>query len=270
MFGLVYVYGVLHLLEFGNSIHVFLGVLGFVLSCLFLWFGSEYLRKCQLSRSATPATNYFEGVLGLSTWFNQANTAKLCATVLVVTGILTRTVVKIPDAQLLSPEHSISFSSPNALSSEIPLSDAEKTIFFDTDVSFASKYELKWKQKNLSLLLVKSSSARSHHDPELCLQGLGYRLLAEQSIQISDTQLKQIEIQTSDDRQAQKGFVYYWFVSSDSIITEYSERVWEQFRQPNKDWVLVEVIASEQQELTSEELEALFDELTASVRTSLL
>ena len=271
VFGLVYVYGVLHLLEAGDSIHVFLGITGFVVSCLFLWYGSDYLRKTQSSKPKLSfRTLHFEGLARLSKWFNPGNTLKLCATILIVTGILTHTLLKTPDKRVSAAEQSISFSSPNTISSVIPFSDKEKTLFLNTDVTFASKYALKWKQKDLSLLLVKSTSARSHHDPELCLQGLGYRLLHEQTISFSDAQIKQIEIQTSDDLHSQTGVVYYWYVSKDKIITDYSERVWEQFHRPNQEWVLVELVISKPQEPTQEELKGLFNELTTSVRTQLL
>ena len=277
VFGLVYVYGVLHLLEAGDSIHVFLGITGFVVSCLFLWYGSDYVKKTEnsqpkFSRKAISFAQIvpFKGLAHVSKWFNQGNTATICAITLIVTGVLTNTYIKKPDKKIAPIEQSISFSIPNTVSSVVPFSEKEKTLFLNTDVTFASKYALKWKQKDLNLLLVRSTSARSHHDPELCLQGLGYRLLHEQTILFSDAQIKEIEIQTSDDPHSPTGEVYYWYVSKDTIITDYSERVWEQFRQPNQEWVLVELIISKSQQPTKEKLNELFKELTTSVRRQLL
>ena len=271
VFGLVYVYGVMHLLQAGNSIHVFLGITGFVVSCLFLWFGSEYLRKTHASTSKlSPKKIHFNGLAQLSKWFNQKNTLIICAVILIVTGTLSHTLIKTPDKKATAFEQSITFSSPNTVSSVIPFSDKENTLFLNEDVTFASKYSLKWQQKDFSLLLVKSTSARSHHDPELCLQGLGYRLLHQQTVPFADAHIKQIEIQTSDDPLSPTGLVYYWYVSKDKIITDYSERVWEQFHQPNQQWVLVELVISKSHQPTQEQLNELFNELTESVRAKLL
>lgn len=264
VFSLVYVYGVLHLIEAGDSVHVFLGVLGFIVSCFVLWQGSTYLKN--ESELSLLKSNKKTIVVPLS----QRNTFTICIVMLLLTIFLTQTLIKTPRKNMTVTQESITFSLPQAQISEIPFSEKEKTLFFSTDVSYAAKHEVSWKQKQLSLLVVKSSSARTHHDPELCLQGLGYQLVNDETILLSGAHIKKLEIKTADDANSTTGIVYYWYVSADKTITDYSERVWEEIKKPDQNWVLVEIAVVKSQEPTNAELEELVNEVTSEVRKQVI
>lgn len=261
VFALVYVYGILNLVKIGDSIHIFLGVIGFVVSCLFLWHGSKYCQKYIVVPDEALFRNH--------KLLNRKNTIKFCLIILVLTGILTNTLIA-PVKTLTNNNKSVSFKIPDTSLQLIPFNEKEKTIFFNSDVIFASKYSLKWRQKNMNLLLVKSKSARTHHDPELCLQGLGYRLIQEESQIVDNIRVKQLKIQTADNIDSPKATVFYWYVSKNKIIIDYSERVWEQFNKPNQEWILTELSYFDTQQLTNKELGELFNLITRSVRSQLL
>lgn len=261
VFALVYVYGILNFIEIGNSIHIFLGVTGFLASCLLLWYGSGYCQK-----SVEPSSKILKKSPNL---FSRKSTIKFSLLILIITGILTNTIIKTPAKKQTNNNQSVAFKIPNAQLKLVPFNEKEKTLFFNSDVIFSSKYNLKWKQKNMGLLLVKSKSARTHHDPELCLQGLGYRLISQESKTIDGNRIKQIEIQTSDDFDSPLATVYYWYVSKDRIIIDYSERVWEQFNNPNQEWVLVELSFFNSQKPEDQELGGLINLITTSTRSQL-
>jgi exosortase O len=271
VFGLVYVYGVLNLIEIGDTIHIFLGVFGFIVSCVCLWYGSEYIKNTKDRNEKKFAENTrLPMIRGISRWFNRSNTILVCVSLVLITSLLTKTTSLSISSQAEFTHESATFVFPSAVLSQIPFSEKEETLFLHTDVTFAGKYSLHWQNKDISLLLVTSNSARSHHDPELCLQGLGYRLIGQETITLGDDHIQQITIQTAKQHDSVQADVYYWYVNKDKTITDYSQRVWEQFRQPNQEWVLVELAVLDSQKLTQEELTKLFMELTAAVRVQLL
>lgn len=245
VFSLTYIYGVLKLPGIGDGIHLALGLIGFILSCLFLWFQSQKLSSPLPATKSHPISSH---------------SPKFVLLILFVAAILSRLFPSFnsPTSSL----QNIPFSLPQLTLNSIPLTAKEQSLFFTPDVSLAAKYQFVWHQKNISLLLVKSKSARSHHDPQICLQGLGYKLANEENIMVESHFIKQIEIDP--------GLAYYWYQSQGDIIADYSERVWQQFNHPHQDWVLVELLIPKSQQPTSAELSQLFLLLTSSVNSQLL
>ncbi len=276
VFALVYVYGVLHLVAAGDSIHIMLGVIGFATSCFVLWWGSSHLRKItqnnpkkKFKKIALNRNKYIEYLSRVPKYFDRDTTLKFCLIVLATSSALANTLWKLPDKKVATIDQT-TFNLPSMQLVVLPFSDKEQSLFINSDVTFARKMSFQWVQKNMTLLLIRSSSARSHHDPEICLQGLGYKLLQDQTITLSSSQVRQLEIQTTTDKLSDKGIIYYWYVSQDKVITDYSQRVWEQFRQPNSQWVLVEVAVMKDQGPSEEELDSLFEVINTQVRSQLL
>ncbi len=270
VFGLVYVYGVLRLSEAGDMIHLFLGIFGFVASCVFLWFANEYFVQ-----KKSPAFFSFFKLSSFSLLYSKKlpslhfnQLLMLCSFVFVVTAIATKHVFTIAyHSEIIPDQEMINFSFPGSTLHVIPFSDKEQTLFFHKEVTFASKYSLVWQEeKQLSLLLVKSSSARVHHDPELCLQGLGYQLTEISAVSVDDQSVNSLQIKTANSAHADSAQVYYWYTSRDQVIADYSQRVWSSMQHPDQDWVLVEVIVRESDHLTTEELQTLFRQLNDAVR----
>ena len=244
VFSLTYIYSVLKLPWVGDGIHLALGLIGFVVSCLFLWLQSQKLSSplpVVKTSSTTPCS------------------PKSIIIILSATIILSRLFASPPPAP--TSLQNIPFSLPKITLNPIPLTAKEQSLFFSPNVSLASKYQFVWRDKNISLFLVKSKSARSHHDTQICLQSLGYKLENEENIMVGSHFIKQIEIDP--------GFAYYWYQSQNDIIADYSERVWQQFSKPNQDWVLVEFLVPKSQQPTPAELSQLFLLLTSSLNSQL-
>lgn len=270
VFGLVYVYGILKLQGAGDIVHVGLGVVGFAVSCIALWQASEQIKtKPAPSVGKKILAPGEKGILAGLTTSHLLTFSIVCVT---ITAMLTKTIVRSP---ALSPATEgkavVNLQLPASQLTQIPFSDKENTLFLQPEVTFAAKYVLDWKNHtDLSLLLVTSRSARAYHDPELCLQGLGYVLLKSEVVPVGDTQLQHLLIQTNAHHSAPQASVFYWYVSRDSVVTDYSERVWQQVKNPGTTWVLVEVAVLKPDELSQSELEAIFTELTGMTRERLL
>jgi hypothetical protein len=122
----------------------------------------------------------------------------------------------------------------NIVLSELEFTDREKSYFVNSDVEFSKKFSgTTAGGQPFSLLVVSSKSARTHHDPEICLQGLGYEINNSEILQIDGIRLRRLALNDGKDR------VLYWYVGKDKNLLDYSERVWEEVTNPNQTWALV-------------------------------
>jgi exosortase O len=272
VFALVYVYGVLHLQQAGDAIHVSLGVVGFGVSCFLLWLGASIVSKDQpplqkkVKPSSLPRLQVISSLIHhLSFW----QFFLFWISILLFTAVATQ--VFFPLRPKPVQQHSnLTFELAGTVLTPLPFTAKEETLFAHPEISFAQKYVVEWQaQKQISLLLVKSNSARSYHDPELCLQSLGYRLLKNEVELVNSQPIKHLEVTTVDGTN-QSGSVYYWYVSRQKMITDYSQRIWAQLEQPTAEWVLIEVALKDSPRLTQPQLEQLFGTITESVRQQLL
>lgn len=249
VFSLVFIYDVLDMKTFGNTIHVTLGVIGFVLSCASLWFlTTKYLslktktqsEKVQKS-TQHDLRQYAIGILLLSACF---------------------TIWKNPTHQSVTVpanENTTIFSLEIYQLLEIPFSKAEQNYFLNSDVEFSKKYSGTTQQgKNFSLLVVTSKSARTHHDPEICLQGLGHEITGNQILQIQNLRIKQLKLNDNSDT------VYYWYVGKDKNILDYSERVWEEVTNPNSSWTLLVVGLTNNENISSQDVQVLLHDVNSA------
>ena len=119
---------------------------------------------------------------------------------------------------------------------EIPFNEKEKNFFVKRDVEFSQKFEGTTPEGTpFTLLLVSSRSWSTHHNPEICLQGIGYRIDKNLIVQINHLTLRDL---TLNDGRAH---VEYWFTHNGKTIADYSERIWEGIFHPSQVWTLVEV-----------------------------
>jgi exosortase O len=241
VFSLTIVYGYLRLITLGNSIHLLLGLIGFVLANFFLWryFVSE--KPVNDTTSLVPARPLSPATSHLVTIF--------LVFFLLITNLFTQ-----PKAKNLSTPPPPVITLPHLPITPIPLSQAELSLFADPAVQTAGRFQFVWQEKNISLLLVKSLSSRRHHDPQICLQSLGYQLINEQDLNLYGQTIKQLKVST--------GYAYYWFQNGQTVIADYSQRVWHGLTNPNQSWWLVEILVPSHQQLTLSELSTLFTQLS--------
>ncbi len=226
VFSLVYIYDVLDMKTFGNTIHVSLGVVGFLVSCSLLWI----------------ATNRFASNSKVSNKrdknINKKPSIPTKQIILIVLSFLIVTNWFLVKEQPTGFSHTLqterSFELETVKLSELPFTDREQSYFVNSDVEFSKKFTgVTGNGQPFSLLIVSSKSARTHHDPEICLQGLGYEIDNSEILQAKDFRLRKLSLNGNKDE------VLYWYVGRNKNLLDYSERVWEEVTNPQQTWVLV-------------------------------
>jgi hypothetical protein len=116
------------------------------------------------------------------------------------------------------PQTYLHVAAPSAV--QIPFTSGENTFFASGYVRSSGKYQTDTSQ----ILIVKSPYARTHHDPQTCLQGLGETIVAEDMFSPhADMYIRRLTLRSGD-------FVYYWFTDGSRVVFDYGERVWEGLR----------------------------------------
>lgn len=223
VFSLVYIYDILEMHEFGDSIHVTMGVFGFIASCILLWF----LTKRYVVVGSSVHTEKS------STISSSSNLKKVLIVLLSILIVINLFFVK---ERALSPVQKIEkpFVLPSTLLTELSFTEREQSYFVNSDVEFSKKFSGVTKDGlAFSLLIVSSKSARTHHDPEICLQGLGYEINNSEIVQINGLKVRRLSL---NDNTAE---VLYWYVGKNKNLLDYSERVWEEVKNPKQSWALV-------------------------------
>jgi exosortase O len=254
VFSLVYVYSVMGWVEAGNTIHVLMGVVGFVISCVVLW----WLTKGEISVEETPPKVLAHSHTGNHFWPQVVGVGVL------LVGCFAQLAGQrwLPDQRTALERRQLTL--PNIELTELAMSDQEKAYFATDEVVISTKYQgTLTNGKKYSLLIVGSTSARKHHDPETCLQGLGHKITDTQVIQLENTlPVRQLRLNDNND------VVYYWFVSKDKTVLDYSERVWEELHRPGQLWVLVQVGFAQDQKLSDAETAHTLQEISRAVQQS--
>lgn len=227
---MVYIIDVLNMRGFGNSVHIILGVFGFILSCIFLWF--------LVNRFAKPNLAYSRTVLVASKVTNYTNYYKQILLIIISFLLVTNWFIirDQPASFTKSTQKEYGFELKGPKLSELPFSEREESYFVNSDVEFSKKFSgVTPEGQAFSLLIVASKSARTHHDPEICLQGLGYEINNSEILQVSSVRLRRLTLNGNKDQ------VFYWYVGNNKNLLDYSERVWEEVTNPGNMWVLVMV-----------------------------
>ena len=250
VFSLVYIYDILEMHEFGDSIHVVMGVFGFVASCSILWFLTKRF-------AAVDSTLHTEKIVKAS---SQSNLKKILIVIFSVLIIINLFFVK---EQSISQVQKIEkpFVLESISLSELPFSDREESYFVNSDVEYSKKFSGVTKNGlEFSLLVVSSKSARTHHDPEICLQGLGYEINNSEILQVNSLKIRRLSL---NDNTAQ---VFYWYVGKNKNLLDYSERVWEEVKNPKQSWALVIVGFNESVDLQRNDIVQVIENVNLSAK----
>ncbi|MBI2436179.1 MAG: exosortase O [Candidatus Magasanikbacteria bacterium] len=250
VFSLVYIYDVLSFPAFGNAIHIGIGIMGFIVSTFLLWYLiDKFVIKAveqndvQAQKERSYKKLYFIILL-------------LIALILDTSYIIFRTH---NPQQIQSPN--IVFKVPNLELQEMPFNQQENLFFVNREIEFSKKYTGETKSgRAFSLLLVSSKSWRDYHNPELCLQGIGYKIDDSKIMQLANLRIRKLSLNDGKDT------VLYWFVNKNKSVMDYSERVWEGIKNPEQVWTLVEVGFQGSVDLNNSDIVGLLEYLHASVK----
>lgn len=220
--------------ELAQLFHQSLGLLGFIVSCLIIWWSllnwTQKRKVNPLSVEPKPVSNPYTPaiILGL------------------ITGLALLYQPYQAVARINTPHR---LHLPSSYHFElIPLSQKE-TVFFSANAARAQKYTIEVKQKGqkikVSMVLVWSRAWQAHHAPENCYLSQGYS--------ISDTGIWRmnqpytvrylsLDKPTPQHKAMQTQTGVYWFQSASHSTAEYSSRVMDHFIHPNDEWVMVSML----------------------------
>jgi hypothetical protein len=145
----------------------------------------------------------------------------------------------------------------------VPFTQKEEGFFINREIEFSKKYQgLTGTGKHFSLLIVASTSWRTHHNPEICLQGLGYHIESSEIYKTGAIAVRKVSLKEG-------GSVIYWFASKDKTIMDYSERIWEGMFQPDTTWALVDVGFSGPFEISDREIQQIILDIQSEIQPQL-
>lgn len=237
--------------ELARLFHQSLGLLGFTMSSLVIWWVLQHFASRQTShasensRTATPYLSY-------TPW-------------LITALIFTLANLYQPYQTVAATPASHAITVPAAYTPQATSLSKQERDFFVSNQPQAQKFSLKIPHKDTpikaSLVLVWSHAWKTHHVPENCYLSQGYsisdkglwqikpnfnvRYLALNKPLISQT-IAQTKAQTiphtPQESSLQKLTGIYWFQSAERTTPDYSSRVIDNLFHPGKEWVMVSVL----------------------------
>jgi len=218
--------------EAANTLHIPMGLIGFISSCILTWL----FLKSNIAQqsSALSYTLPSPQVHQLKTQFSYSVVLQF----MLISLLLPMDYL----ANAREPQVSAQASSmviqldPSISMNTCELTAGEK-IIFKKEQSTCYKFRFTSGELSGSCLLVRSSDWHGHHPPDLCLQGNGFKIekpetkMAEKDFPIHLLDLKDTE-QTS----------CYWFQSPDFITQDHAERVWTEVRGAERNWIMVSIL----------------------------
>ena len=222
--------------QIADILHLPLGVVGFVIASTLTWI---LLQKVpQSSRKITSIQPIKE---------NRNINLNWIVALVIVLGIIGQLQ---PFQSTYIALKSISLPS-SVITEELALTPAE-TRFFDNP-SNPLVQKLRFESDNLtgSMLMVASNTWQSHHPPELCFMGNGFKIDSMNSTLLNDSiNARWLSLQNGELSAA------YWFQSKQSTTDDFVARIWDHVSQHHKTWVLVSVLFDDAEISNSEEIKS--------------
>jgi exosortase O len=251
VFSLVYIYDVLDLSAFGDAIHIGIGVFGFAVSTYLLWWLVEKYLKVDAKREKDVN-------------LKGKKIKKLYIIILLLLALLFEfsyvSFLSTEVEQASTFDQKIVFDVPGLNLQGLSLTEQEKSFFVKREIQFTKKYVGEMDSgRQFSLLLIASNSWKTHHNPEFCIQGIGHIIDGSEIIQFGDLRVRKLLLNNGKDT------VFYWFVSGDRTVMDYSERVWAGINNSAEVWTLVEVGFQGSVDLDDPAVETLIKRLNSEV-----
>jgi len=252
VFSLVYIYDILNFPEFADTIHVGIGILSFIISTIILW---KLLDKFADKKDEK-----------VNKGLNKKTVKQKIKSQYIIVLLIFALVLDTAYISFLSDKNPIQLNNKeivlnieNTKLTKVPFEAKEKEFFESKDIEFTGKYQGKTENnQNFSLLIVSSSSWKTHHNPEICIQGLGHKIDSSEIFQIGNFKVRKLSLNDGKDT------IFYWFVNGEKNTIDYSERVWEGIKNPSEVWTLVEVGFTGDVDLENSEIQNLIIELQSN------
>jgi len=239
IFIIVSLNAVFNLPELAEIIHAPLGVIGFIFSCLFIYYcvkSNIYQKEWIKINFVPPNSNRF---ITTSTKIHHAtlNWTKGLIILLLISTLF------ISKKESVNSNKFISLNFPSEwVVTPLDLSKNESN-FIKEQGSSISKTSFQTKNISGSLLLIHCNGWRGHHNPEYCIRAGGHRIDHLETIKINEKlPIKWMKVNGTS-------FACYWFQSPTKSTDDFGTRVWSEVRNEEKNWVLVSVVFKDHQDL---------------------
>ncbi|MEM9276250.1 MAG: exosortase O, partial [Cyanobacteria bacterium P01_F01_bin.143] len=236
--------------QIAQILHLPLGIIGFIFASILTWIFLQKVPKhiqkeldiqkvkshLSLTQKA-PASPRRE---------NQKSNLNWLLVVVIVLGI----IGQIKPSQR-SPISLDAIALPQSIVTEnLQLTPAEANFFDNPANPFVQKLRFTSDQLSGSMLMVASNSWQSHHPPELCFLGNGFKVDNMKSKLINDSiHARWLSLQDGNLSAT------YWFQSDQATTDDFISRIWEHITHKNKTWVLVSVLFEGKENPNSTEIQ---------------
>jgi exosortase O len=235
VFSLIFVHDILNMTSLADRVHVGLGLLGFILSCLSLiYLSKKYLsvraKKNKKSTKTNHIANHCWIFQPLERIANKNVIILVLASFTIINSIFANNKSYNPTS--LTSEFSLNFSDTYEIV-KVPFSQVEKNYFIKNKMRYYQKYNGILNGKPFTLMVLTTASARGHHDPQVCLQGAGNQVLDQELVNFANQPARHLIL-------SQDNHAYYYFIDTQGLVlADVSQRVWNDLKNPDKLWTLV-------------------------------
>lgn len=248
VFTLVFVLQVLQQPAIAQTLHVPLGLIGFVTVCAIAYFLLRWVPR-HTSKIASPVAN-------------PPARSRLVA-VSAIACLLLMTLIPVPAAATRSIDLA-HLSLPDSMRTEaIALTPLEQQFFADNPGTTAQKQRFEFAGLKGDLLLVASSSWQAQHAPELCLLSSGFAVSQMRQQQFTPDVLGRW--MAIDGNQS----ALYWFQSPHRTTDDYLDRIWGEVSRQDADWVLVSILLDTSESPDRPQVRSLVDDLHGAIAQQL-
>jgi len=218
-----------------DLVHIPLGIVGFVFSCLLIYFllKSGFFPSHSALEDETKPWKKAES-------FHQKEPVQAInwkallgrTSLLLVIGLLAFAPAPPP----VEKAESMAIQFPADWEVEDVKVGELEAAFFKEQGSSASKYKFKYGEAEGILLFIKTKGWRGHHHPEYCFQADGHHIedITTQQVAV-DFPVKRMQING-------RSSAYYWFQNPQICTDDFSTRMWAEMYQQEKDWVQVSLV----------------------------
>jgi exosortase O len=235
--------------QVADVIHLPLGIVGFIIASGLTWVLLQKVPRNSPNLAIASESKYPHQLN------NRFNYQRLLSIVIIL-GIIGQFQ---PFSSTPVTLHPINF--PAAITTEtLPLTPAETDFFASPANPVVQKLSFQSDRLTGSMLMVASDTWQSHHPPELCFLGNGFKVDSMSSIALNDSiHARWLSLQNGELS------AVYWFQSEQSTTDDFVARIWDHISHRNKTWVLVSVLFDEAESPDSKEIKNLSNSIYQTI-----
>ena len=235
--------------QLAEIIHLPLGILGFLGASFLSWL---LLQKVPRNDINLPTIKKFQS--------RQYLKFKWLLGIVIILGIIGQIDPNRVNATTLG-----SINLPSEIITEkLELSEPEQNFFDNPANPIVEKTRFKFNHLSGSMLLVGSNSWQTHHPPELCFLGNGFKIDKMESKAIDKSiNARWLSLQNGELSAT------YWFQSNRSTTDDFIKRIADYVTNRNKTWVLISILFDRNENPNTEEIKNFTNSIYQSVDRSL-